>query len=162
MKQVMGSVVAVLAVLVLPGLAAAQPGGKKGPAVVSPEVKADRHVVFRILAPKASSVGVFSTDIPGGFKPRPMKKGDDGVWEATLGPIDAGTYRYVFNVDGVQVIDPRFVNKPNVPLIASSAPETTAAFTRAGELTLDVAKRPSGSRRIRVCGREGPCERNSH
>jgi enterochelin esterase family protein len=98
---------AVLAMLAVAGLAAAQPGGKKGPTVVSPEVKADRNVNFRILAPKAASVGVFSTDIPGGFKPRPMKKGDDGVWEATLGPIDPGTYRYLLNVDGVQTVDPR-------------------------------------------------------
>jgi enterochelin esterase family protein len=98
---------AVLAVLVLTGLAAAQPGGPKGPVVVSPEVKSDRQVVFRILAPKASSVGVSSSDIPGGgFKARPMTKGDDGVWEVTLGPIDAGTYRYLFNVDGVMVADP--------------------------------------------------------
>jgi enterochelin esterase-like enzyme len=96
-----------LALFALAGLATAQPFGKKGPVVVSPEVKADRHVVFRVLAPKASSVGVFSTDIPGGFKPRPMTKGDEGIWEVTLGPIDPGTYRYLLNVDGVQVVDPR-------------------------------------------------------
>jgi enterochelin esterase family protein len=97
---------AALAVLVLPGLAAAQ-FGKKGPMVVSPEVKADRHVVFRILAPKASTAAVVSSDMPGGFKPRQMTKGDNGVWEVTLGPIDAGTYRYLLNVDGVQFMDPR-------------------------------------------------------
>jgi enterochelin esterase family protein len=97
----------VLAVLALPGLAAAQPGGKKGPIVVSPEVKADRHVSFRIFAPKASSVGLTSSDIPGGFKPRQLTKGNDGVWEVTLGPIDAGTYRYLINVDGVPCVDPR-------------------------------------------------------
>jgi 1,4-alpha-glucan branching enzyme len=37
----------------------------------------------------------------GGFQPRPLKKGENGVWEATLGPIDPGTYRYLFNVDEV-------------------------------------------------------------
>jgi enterochelin esterase family protein len=99
---------ALLAVLVLAGAAPAQPGrGPRGPVVVSPEVKADRKVVFRIHAPKAESVGVFTTDIPGGFEPRPLKKGDNGVWEATLGPIDAGTYRYLFTVDGVMTADPR-------------------------------------------------------
>jgi enterochelin esterase family protein len=36
-----------------------------------------------------------------------MTKGENGVWEATIGPIDAGAYRYNFNVDGVTVIDPR-------------------------------------------------------
>ncbi len=86
---------------------AAAPQGTKGPAVVSPEVKSDRQVIFRLYAPKAQNVGVVSTDIPGGGKPRPLKKGDNGVWEATLGPIDAGTYRYLINVDGVPAVDPR-------------------------------------------------------
>jgi enterochelin esterase family protein len=36
-----------------------------------------------------------------------MKKGDNGVWELTVGPIDAGTYRYLFNVDGILVADSR-------------------------------------------------------
>ncbi|MBZ5623909.1 MAG: esterase, partial [Acidobacteriia bacterium] len=34
-------------------------------------------------------------------------KGENGVWEITLGPVDPGAYRYNFNVDGVTVIDPR-------------------------------------------------------
>jgi enterochelin esterase family protein len=96
---------AVLVAAVLPCLAAAQPG--RGPVVVSPEVKDDRKVVFRIHAPKAEAVGLFTTDVPGGFEPRPLKKGKDGVWEATLGPIDPGTYRYLFSVDGVFTADPR-------------------------------------------------------
>jgi enterochelin esterase family protein len=100
-------VAAVATILALAALAPAQPGRPRGPAVVSPEVKADRTVGFRLHAPKAEAVGVFTTDIPGGFQPRPMKKGDNGVWETTLGPIDAGTYRYVFSVDGVPTADPR-------------------------------------------------------
>jgi enterochelin esterase family protein len=94
------------ALLVLPGLATAQ-FGKKGPMVLSPEVKADRHVVFRILAPKASATSVVSSDMPGSFKPRQMTKGENGIWEVTLGPVDAGTYRYLFSVDGLQFMDPR-------------------------------------------------------
>jgi len=97
-----------LVTLLLAGVAAAQPGRRpQGPVVVSPDVKSDRHVIFRIFAPKAEAVGVFTTDIPGGFQPRPMKKGENGVWELTLGPIDAGTYRYLFNLDGVLVLDSR-------------------------------------------------------
>jgi enterochelin esterase family protein len=99
---------ALLMTLVVAGVAQAQPGrGPRGPVVVSPEVKGDRHVVFRIHAPRAEAVGVFTSDIPGGFQPRPLKKGENGVWELTLGPIDPGTYRYLFNVDGVLVADPR-------------------------------------------------------
>jgi len=81
--------------------------GQQGPVVVSPEVMADRHVVFRILAPKAETVKLAGTDIPGVGMGVAMTKEANGVWELTLGPIDPGAYRYNFNVDGVPVIDPR-------------------------------------------------------
>ena len=37
----------------------------------------------------------------------PMVKGDQGVWEAVIGPIAPGAYRYTFTVDGVSTTDPR-------------------------------------------------------
>jgi enterochelin esterase-like enzyme len=77
------------------------------PAVVSPEVLADRHVTFRINAPMAQNVRLTGSDIPGLLQGAPMTKGENGVWEVTLGPIDPGAYRYNFNVDRVSVIDPR-------------------------------------------------------
>jgi len=90
---------------------AAQPGrggrGPQAPAFVSPEVQADHHVVFRIYAPHAEAVRVSGGDIPGNGPGTAATKGDNGVWEATLGPIDPGAYRYNFNVDGVATIDPR-------------------------------------------------------
>jgi enterochelin esterase family protein len=36
-----------------------------------------------------------------------MTKGESGVWEVTAGPVEAGAYRYNFDVDGVRVLDPR-------------------------------------------------------
>jgi enterochelin esterase family protein len=100
---------ALLAMLILAGDGQAQNKGKggKGPAVVSPEVKSDHTVIFRIYAPKAEAVTVSSSDLPGKYQPRALKKGETGVWELTLGPVDPGTYRYVFNVDGVTVADSR-------------------------------------------------------
>jgi len=95
--------------LLLSNTADAQPGrgrGPRPPVVVSPEVKSDRSVVFRIHAPKAQTVALFTSDIPGGFQPRPLKKGENGVWEATFGPVESGTYRYVLNVDDVRTVDP--------------------------------------------------------
>lgn len=83
------------------------PGGPRGPRVVSPEIAADRHVTFRILAPKAETVRLAGSDIPNVGQGAEMTKDPNGVWEVTLGPIDAGAYRYNFNVDGVSVIDPR-------------------------------------------------------
>jgi enterochelin esterase-like enzyme len=85
------------------------PDGPRPPAVTSPAVK-EKKVTFRILAPKAEKVGLAGTDIPGGPKggaPRPLTKGENGVWEVTLDPVAPGTYRYLFDVDGVRVLDPR-------------------------------------------------------
>ncbi len=94
---------------VLAATAVAQPPGRGPgtPQVVSPQVAADRKVTFRIRAPKAESVKLTGSDIPGNGQEATLKKDDNGVWEGTLGPIDAGAYRYRFNVDGVPVIDPR-------------------------------------------------------
>jgi enterochelin esterase family protein len=88
----------------------AQPRFPQGPQVVSPEVAPDRQVTFRILAPKAEAVQLASSgDIPGiGFgQAKALTKGTNGVWEATVGPLAPGAYRYGFNVDGVTVVDPR-------------------------------------------------------
>ena len=90
-----------------PAAAPARGRGPQGPQVVSPEVAADGHVTFRILAPKAQAVRLSGGDIPGNNQGAEMTKGTNGVWEATLGPIRPGAYRYNFNVDGVSVIDPR-------------------------------------------------------
>jgi enterochelin esterase-like enzyme len=46
-------------------------------------------------------------DIPGLGQGSQMAKGTNGVWEGTVGPIEAGAYRYNFTVDGLSVIDPR-------------------------------------------------------
>jgi enterochelin esterase family protein len=77
------------------------------PQVTSPEVQADRKITFRLLAPKAESVMLSAGDIPNIGRGKEMTKGENGVWEITIGPLDPGTYRYNFNVGGVSVIDPR-------------------------------------------------------
>jgi len=89
--------------------AAAPPRGRgpQGPQVTSPEISSDRHITFRILAPKAETVRLAAGDIPGNGPGAEMTKGTNGVWEVTIGPIDPGAYRYNFNVDGLSVIDPR-------------------------------------------------------
>src|SRR4051812_43649667 len=64
--------------------------GQRGPMVGSPEVSKERKVTFRVLAPKADEVTLNAGDIPGGGNPpqaRAFTKGENGVWELTLGPI---------------------------------------------------------------------------
>jgi enterochelin esterase family protein len=106
-KTARGVAAGLTAALVLTGVAAGQADRPRTPVVESPEVKADKKVTFRLFAPKAEAVGVFTTDLPGGFAPRPLKKGEDGVWELTLDAVEPGTYRYLFDVDRVRVVDPR-------------------------------------------------------
>ena len=99
-----------------PGTATNAPGGRGsggrgfgrgGPTVVSPEVLPDRRIIWRLQAPQAQSVRLTGADFTGGIRGGAMAKGTNGIWEMTLGPFDPGAYRYNFNVDGVDVTDPR-------------------------------------------------------
>lgn len=81
---------------------------KQGPVVNSPEVLPDGRVTFRVLAPKADSVGLQASDIPGMAAGGPQfVKAENGVWEATVGPLPPGAYRYTFMIQGVAAVDPR-------------------------------------------------------
>jgi enterochelin esterase family protein len=75
-------------------------GPAQPPPVVSPEVLADRRVVFRIYAPQASDV------VLRGARGPAMVKRENGVWETTAGPLAPGVYQYSFGVQGVSVVDP--------------------------------------------------------
>jgi enterochelin esterase-like enzyme len=91
-----------------PGRAAAAGRGPQAPAVISPEVLPDGRITFRLYAPKAEAVRLSGSDIPAlATGAQPMTRGDNGVWEITVGPVGPGAYRYNFNVDGVPVMDPR-------------------------------------------------------
>lgn len=80
--------------------------GPATPAVVSPQVNADRTVTVRLMAPKATEVTV-TGELLNGATPKVMTKGADGSWTATLGPLPPDVYTYIFNVDGVPGPDPR-------------------------------------------------------
>ena len=82
-------------------------GGAAQPAVVSPEVTVDHHIVFRIAAAQAQLVKLSASDIPNLGQTATLIKGDNNVWSTTVGPVDSGAYRYNFTVDGVATIDPR-------------------------------------------------------
>src|SRR5262245_45546513 len=108
MRQVALFVFSGVAVLVsLTAATAQEPFGPRQPEFASPEVSADKTVTFRVYAPKAEAVRLSGSDIPSTGTGVAMKKAENGVWEATAGPVPPGAYRYNFNVDGVSVIDPR-------------------------------------------------------
>jgi enterochelin esterase family protein len=82
-------------------------GAQPQDTLVSPEVRADRTVTFRIRAPKASEVtvtGEWMEEYPNANTP--LAKGADGVWSVTAGPLVPNNYLYYFNVDGMTIADP--------------------------------------------------------
>jgi enterochelin esterase-like enzyme len=101
---------AVITALLLPWMLSAQQVGSgsdaRPPIVTSPEVQGDQ-VTFRIFAPRAQGVRLIGADMPGDGQGMTMNKDEGGVWQLTVGPLEPGSYRYTFNVDGVTVVDPR-------------------------------------------------------
>ncbi len=79
-------------------------------AVQSPVVLPDGRVTFRLMAPDASSVSVHNTtggyaDWPHG-NDVPLTRDSQGLWSATIGPLRAEFFTYVYVVDGGQALDP--------------------------------------------------------
>lgn len=74
------------------------------PSFVSPEVSLDGKVSFRLWAPNAKEVKLNAQ-----FEKAPvaMQKDDQGVWSVTVGPVKPDMYPYAFNVDGIQIADPK-------------------------------------------------------
>src|SRR4051794_27722047 len=72
-----------------------QPPRQQAP-LVSPEVAADRTVTFRLRAPSATAVRLEGGDMPGLGRGAALTKGDNGLWQHTVGPLPAGAYRYNF------------------------------------------------------------------
>jgi enterochelin esterase-like enzyme len=122
---------------------AAPPQGRgaapQGPLVTSPEVLPDRRITFRILAPEAQDVSLRGSDIPGNGRGTAMTKGAEGVWEATVGPVEPGAYRYNFNIAGVPVIDPRN------PSTSESNNNTWSLVTVPGSDMFDTKQVPHGA-----------------
>ncbi len=65
-----------------------------------PQVNSEGRVKFRIVAPKAQSVGVSFRDSS------LFTKGEDGAWTGYTRPLDEGFHYYTINIDGAEVPDP--------------------------------------------------------
>jgi enterochelin esterase-like enzyme len=75
------------------------------------QVLPDRRVTFRLLAPKANAVEVVIGIKAGVYEPEAattaqMTKDTNGLWSATLGPLEPNLYEYQFNLDGCKIADP--------------------------------------------------------
>ena len=110
---------------VQPGVAQEVGARRGGTAISSPEVASDRRVTFRLRAPEAKAVtvsGDFGADAE-------MRKGEDGIWSVTIGPLTPEMYVYYFSVDGVRLTDP---SNPQLK-IGYVTTTTTSLLTVPGE-----------------------------
>jgi enterochelin esterase-like enzyme len=89
---------------IVPALAQ-QPTPTPNDTLHSPVVTAPGWVTFRIYAPEAHEVTLGGGDIPEAARPNKPARGDNGVWEITVGPVVPGAYRYHFVLDKVRVLD---------------------------------------------------------
>jgi enterochelin esterase-like enzyme len=71
-----------------------------------PRVHPDGRVSFRLKAPDANKVQVFTNYGLGAGGPWNMERGPDGVWSLTSPAVIPGFHYYGFVVDGVLVNDP--------------------------------------------------------
>jgi enterochelin esterase family protein len=92
-----------LAAWVSPAAAQTPPANAAQVRIVSPEVGPDHRVTFRLLAPNASEVLVSGEFMKGS---KALEKNADGLWSATVGPVEPEIYFYNLTVDGVRTIDP--------------------------------------------------------
>src|ERR1700757_1024747 len=73
------------------------------------QVLPDRSVPFRLQAPNAHQVSVLVgfSNPPTAMAPSyELKKDNDGLWSATVGPLTLDLYEVQFNVDGLMIADP--------------------------------------------------------
>ena len=82
------------------------------PPLVSPEVRADRSVTFRLSAPNAKSVLLALGRSPAHADEEGISA---GLWSLTTAPLAPDIYGYAFMVDGQAFIDPsNWRMKPNL------------------------------------------------
>src|SRR5438876_5948935 len=116
------------------------PGGGPGaPVVMSPEVLPDRRVTFRFYAPQAREVSMYFE-----FGGNHLDKRENGIWEATLGPLDPGSYRYGFAVDGAPVTDPRNIETERMQVV------TRSILHVSGAAFMDARDVPHGAVAVRT------------
>ena len=123
-----------------------------GVPIVSPEVKADHTVTFRISAPAADSVQITGDflpivkmetqyglmDVPGTAK---LTKDQKGIWSFTTQPLGSDLYSYTVIVDGLKTTDPN-----NVYIIRDVASVFNVFIVGGGKGDLyQVSKVPHGS-----------------
>jgi len=102
MKTILSTVF--LAALAAGQVCLAQTGqpSRVAPGLSSPLIDENHQVTFRLQGPNASTVLLQSDFLPD----TPFKKGTNGVWSLSVGPVKPDIYYYNLVVDGVRALDP--------------------------------------------------------
>lgn len=74
--------------------------------VISPEVKYDNKVTFRLYAPEAKTVKLSGNWMAGWGTAVDMMRNDTGLYELTIDTLPSELYTYTFVINGVRTIDP--------------------------------------------------------
>lgn len=69
------------------------------------QVNADRSITFRLYAPQAKKVSVFTGATPESYVSHPMVKDASGIWSFRSAVQAPNLYEYFFSVDGFRSID---------------------------------------------------------
>lgn len=76
---------------------------QRPPSVISPDIRPDHSVTFRLYARNARQVSLNGQFLTADL---PMKKDSSGIWSITVPPVKPDIYPYCFVVDSLQVADP--------------------------------------------------------
>ena len=76
---------------------------QRPPQLESPVVHPDRTVTFNFRAPNARKVELSAQFLKAN---QPLTADTNGVWSATVGPVEPNLYPYAYVVDGLNVADP--------------------------------------------------------
>ena len=74
--------------------------------VISPEIKSDSKITFRLMAPEAKTVKLTGNWMAGAGAQIELMKNDSGMFQATIEPLASEMYTYTFTVDGLRTLDP--------------------------------------------------------
>jgi enterochelin esterase-like enzyme len=98
-----------------------------------PRVYPDGRVTFRLKAPDARQVQVFTNYGLGEGGPWNMTRGEEGTWEVTSPPVVSGFHYYALIVDGVSINDPgsNVFNGTGKPTSGIEIPEPGVDFYHA-------------------------------
>jgi enterochelin esterase-like enzyme len=105
-----------------------------GAPIISPEIKEDNSVIFRLQAPNAKEVKISGDWMPAeGWTPgsAAMTKDEKGLWSYTTAILPSDLYGYSFSVDGLKTTDPN-----NVYLIRDVATVTNVFIIGGGKADL--------------------------